>query len=57
MKDIKWHSELYVAFGKKWPSSIAVRVPAYCAKDPRFETHLELRVGRSLTAHPAALGR
>ena len=38
----------------QWASSIAVRALAYSAKDPRFETHFELRVGRSLSVHPAA---
>ena len=39
-----------------WTSNIAVRALAYCAKDPRFETHLEPRAGHSLTVHPAANG-
>ena len=38
----------------QWASSIAVRALAYSAKDPRFETHFEPRVGRSLSVHPAA---
>ena len=28
----------------------------YCAEDPRFKTHLELRVGCSLTVHLTANG-
>ena len=35
---------------------MAVRALTYCAIDPRFETHFELSVGRSLTVHPAANG-
>ena len=39
-----------------WVSNIVVSVLAYCAEDRRLETHFELKVGRSLTVHPAANG-
>ena len=39
-----------------WASSIVVRALAYCAGQSRFGTHFELRVGHSLTVHPAANG-
>ena len=49
---------------KVWASSIAVRALACYAKDPRCETHFELRVGhlqprvaRSFNVHTASKGQ
>ena len=45
-----------IVINKLWASSIAVRMLAYCAEDPRFGTNFEPRVGRLLTVYPGVNG-
>ena len=40
----------------EWMSSIVVRALIYCAKNPQFQAHFKLRVGRSLTATQQRMG-
>ena len=60
VKDLMDRNEQVICYNDFWfnvknecASSRAIRARTYCSEDPRFETHFEPMVGRSLTVHSA----